>query len=328
MSGGGPMSHLIRMKVFGVGGGGTNIVSTMLQKSDEQITYYGLDTNQTRMHQLPKEQRLVIDEIKLQEMKGNATKSKGRKTKSDVEAQVKEQLKQCDMVMLIACLGGGVGSHMLPLVANCAKDLGILTIVFVTLPFSFEGDLQIRKATKSIQQLPTYADSLITISNQQWLCLAAQEPITSALSHANEVVMQGVQAIYEVINQTDYINVDFADMTSIFKKHKYACIGVGHGYGVNKIEDALHDAFHVSFLDNPLSQKQDAIIQIRGSRDITLDDVEQTFALIKERLGSSLDVIFGMAFDESLEDEVIITIISTGDTQKIELNSLSKKGFL
>lgn len=307
------MDHFVNIKVMGVGGGGTNIVSAMLTSPLPYAQYQCIDTDHIAIQKVSAGHRLLIIDKVTRGYGTGADPMKGKRAILGFEEHMKTQLKNMDMVILIGCLGGGTGSGVLPSIAKYAKEMGILTITFMTLPFPFEGKKRSQHAQQAYQEVQEYSDSLITISNQQLLYLAGNEPITEAFQYANAVVMQGVQAIYEIIHQTDYINVDFADVTSIFKKHKKAFIGVGHGCGKDRIVNAVHSACKISLLETDLSNVKDAIVQVCGSCDVTLDEINEAFDMIKERLGNSLDVIFGMAFNDKLQDEIIVTIISTGD---------------
>jgi cell division protein FtsZ len=217
------------------------------------------------------------------------------------------------MAFSTAGMGGGTGTGAAPVVAEVAKELGILTIGIVTKPFAFEGKRKLNMAEIGISGLLDRVDSLIVIPNER-LKLISQEKITlaNAFEAADNVLRQGVESISALINVAAFINLDFADVRSIMKDAGYAHMGVGSGKGVNKAEDAANAAISSPLLETSISGARGVIINITSSPDISLDDVEKAATLVTNSAHPEANIIWGAAFDESLKDEMCITVIATG----------------
>ena len=217
------------------------------------------------------------------------------------------------MAFITAGMGGGTGTGAAPVVAEVAKELGILTVGIVTKPFAFEGKRKMNMAEIGIAGLLERVDSLIVIPNER-LKLISQEKITllNAFEAADNVLRQGVESISSLINVAAFINLDFADVRSIMKDAGYAHMGVGSAKGVNKAEDAANAAISSPLLETSISGARGVIINITSSPDIGLDDVEKAASLITNSAHPEANIIWGAAFDENLKDEMSITVIATG----------------
>ena len=236
----------------------------------------------------------------------------GKRAAIEAKEEICKRMKGADMILLCAGLGGGTGSGALPVFAQLARELHALTIAFVTLPFPFEGKKRMRTAMASMEEIYSYTDTCITLSNRHILQHLGNAPITSAFSTANSIIQQGIQALYELITIPVYINVDYADICTTMEKQKHGFIGVGYGIGNRKGEDAVKEALSASLLEHDIRGLHHAIVHIFGNSELTLEEVQQIVNFIHTEAGGALDIIFGMAINDSLKDEVIVTILAAG----------------
>jgi cell division protein FtsZ len=225
-------------------------------------------------------------------------------------------------------MGGGTGTGAAPVIAKIAKDLGVLTVGIVTRPFAFEGLKRMQQANKGIEELRMFVDSLIVIPNER-LKIASSEKITllTGFRIADDVLKQGVQSISELINISGYINLDFADLTSALKNAGYAHMGVGTGKGKEKAEFAASMATSSPLLESSIKGAKNIIINITASPDITLDDIDLASSKVQAEAHPDAYIIWGVSFDNEMEDEMRITIIATGfDESGYDYNSSSNSG--
>ena len=302
----------VSIKIFGIGDGGCNAIRQMLQHPLYDVEYIAVNTNQLALIQLPWSQKLLIGEKLTKGYGTGADPTLGKRAALSCREAIYERMTGAEMVLLCAGLGGGTGSGALPVFAQVAQELHALTIVFVTLPFPFEGKKRMRTAMASMQEIYASSDTCITLSNQHILKHLGNASITSAFSMANGIIQQGIQALYELIRIPVYINVDYADICTTMKQQKHGFIGVGYGSGSDKGEQAVKQALSASLLEHDIKGLHHAIIHICGSSELTLDEVQQIVDRIHEEAGESLEIIFGMAMNETLEDEIVVTVLAAG----------------
>ena len=289
------LQNITNIKVIGVGGGGGNAVNRMVQSGLRGVEFISMNTDQQALFASKATQKVQL----------GAKLTKGRGAGA--------ALKGAQMAFITAGMGGGTGTGAAPVVAEVAKELGILTVGIVTKPFAFEGKRKMNMAEIGIAGLLERVDSLIVIPNER-LKMISQEKITllNAFEAADNVLRQGVESISSLINVAAFINLDFADVRSIMKDAGYAHMGVGSGKGVNKAEDAANAAISSPLLETSISGARGVIINITSSPDIGLDDVEKAASLITNSAHPEANIIWGAAFDENLKDEMSITVIATG----------------
>ena len=296
------LQNITNIKVIGVGGGGGNAVNRMVQSGLRGVEFISMNTDQQALFASKATQKVQLG-AKLTKGRGaGADPEIGQRSAEESRDEIATALKGAQMAFITAGMGGGTGTGAAPVVAEVAKELGILTVGIVTKPFAFEGKRKMNMAEIGIAGLLERVDSLIVIPNER-LKLISQEKITllNAFEAADNVLRQGVESISSLINVAAFINLDFADVRSIMKDAGYAHMGVGSAKGVNKAEDAANAAISSPLLETSIS----------GARGV-MDDVEKAASLITNSAHPEANIIWGAAFDENLKDEMSITVIATG----------------
>ena len=301
------------IKVVGCGGGGGNALNRMVDCGVTGVDFIAVNTDVQALRTSRAATMIQIGEKLTKGLGAGATPEIGKKAAEESREEIASALKGADLVFVTAGMGGGTGTGAAPVVAEVAKELGILTVGIVTKPFAFEGKRKMNMAEIGIAGLLERVDSLIVIPNER-LKLISQEKITllNAFEAADNVLRQGVESISSLINVAAFINLDFADVRSIMKDAGYAHMGVGSAKGVNKAEDAANAAISSPLLETSISGARGVIINITSSPDIGLDDVEKAASLITNSAHPEANIIWGAAFDENLKDEMSITVIATG----------------
>ncbi len=305
--------NVTTIKVVGVGGGGGNAVNRMVIAGLQGVEFLAMNTD---AQALSKNGATLKTQLGVKITKGRgagADPEKGRAAAEESKDEIANALKGSQMVFITAGMGGGTGTGAAPVVAEVARDLGILTVGIVTKPFSFEGRRKMGLAEQGISALLQHVDSLIVIPNER-LKLISQEKITmmNAFEAADNVLRQGVESISALINVQSFINLDFADVCSIMTNAGYAHMGVGSAKGAGKAENAAKAAISSPLLETSISGARGVIINIVSSPDIGLEEVEQAATLISESAHPDANIIWGTAFDAELADEMRITLIATG----------------
>ena len=301
------------LKVIGVGGGGNNVVNRMVRSGMQGVEFIAVNTDRQCLEASQATQKLAIGE-KLTGGKGaGANPEVGRESAKESKEQIGALLDGTDMVFVTAGMGGGTGTGAAPVVAEIAKERGILTVGVVTKPFAFEGRRRMDAAMKGIEELKNKVDSLVIIPNDR-LQYATDEKITfaNAFAIADDVLRQAVQSISDLITTTGLINLDFADVTAIMKDAGLAHMGVGRAAGKNKAEEATRIAVNSPLLETSIQGAQGIIVNITGPLDMGLDEVEAAANMVKEVAAEDALFMMGAAFDETLEDELRVTVIATG----------------
>lgn len=305
--------NVTNIKVIGVGGGGGNAVNRMVEAGLKGVEFISMNTDAQALSTSKSTQKVQLG-AKLTKGRGaGADPEIGQRSAEESKDEIASALKGAQMAFITAGMGGGTGTGAAPVVAEVAKDLGILTVGIVTKPFPFEGKRKMNTAEQGIAGLLERVDSLIVIPNER-LKLISQEKITlqNAFEAADNVLRQGVESISALINVSAFINLDFADVRSIMKDAGYAHMGVGTAKGTNKAEDAANAAISSPLLETSIAGARGVIINITASTDIALDDTERAAALISSAAHPDANIIWGAAFDDSYKDEMRITVIATG----------------
>ena len=301
------------IKVIGVGGAGNNVVNRMVRSGVKGVEFIAVNTDRQALEISAATYKIQIGE-KLTGGKGAGSDPEmGRKSAEESRAMVSKALEGTDMVFITAGMGGGTGTGAAPIVADIAKEMGILTVGVVTKPFSFEGARRMKAAEEGIAELRTKVDSLVIIPNDR-LQYATDQKITfaNAFAIADDVLRQAVQSVSDLITNTGFINLDFADVTAVMKDAGMAHMGVGRAAGKNKAEEAARMAISSPLLEAPVDGAKGVIVNVTGSIDMDLEEVTAATDMIREVADPDALFIFGAAFDEDLEDELVITVIATG----------------
>ena len=295
------------IKVIGVGGGGNNVVNRMVSTGMQGVDFIAVNTDKQFLNASQATMKIQIGE-KLTRGKGaGANPQVGRESAEESRAQISQALEGTDMLFVTAGMGGGTGTGAAPVVAGIAKDAGILTIGVVTKPFAFEGRRRMEAAEQGIAELREKVDSLVVIPNDR-LQYATDQKIT----FADDVLRQAVQAVSDLITTTGFINLDFADVTAVMKDAGMAHMGVGRAAGKNKAEEAARMAVSSPLLEVSIDGAKGGIVYIVGPTDMGLEEVEIATNMVKEMADPDALFMFGAAFDDSLEDEIRVTVIATG----------------
>lgn len=307
------ISPVASIKVIGVGGGGNNAVNRMINANITSAQFVAINTDKQALLMSKAELRLQIGEKLTRGLGAGADPDIGQKAAEESKASISELLKDCDLVFITAGMGGGTGTGAAPVVAQLAKEMGILTIAVVTKPFGFEGKRRMENADRGIENLRKYVDTLVIIPNDKLLKLVPKgTPIVEAFRYADDVLRQGIQGISDLIVQPNMINLDFADVRSVMKNRGLAHKGIGHAKGENKTLEAVRQAVSSPLLETTIEGTTGVILNIKGGNDMALDEVYEAADLVKEVLDPECNIIFGAGIDEAMNDEVEITIIATG----------------
>ena len=306
-------NHEDVLKVIGVGGGGNNVVNRMVRSGMQGVEFIAVNTDRQCLSASEATQKLAIGE-KLTGGKGaGANPEVGRESAKESKEQITALLEGADMVFVTAGMGGGTGTGAAPVVAEIAKEKGILTVGVVTKPFNFEGRRRMEQAAQGIEELRQKVDSLVIIPNDR-LQYATDEKITfaNAFAIADDVLRQAVQSISDLIKTTGLINLDFADVTAVMKDAGLAHMGVGRAAGKNKAEEATRIAINSPLLETSIQGAKGIIVNITGPMDMGLEEVEQAAEMVKQVADPDALFMMGTAFDDTLEDELRVTVIATG----------------
>ena len=301
-----------KIKVIGIGGGGNNAVNRMID-AGVSAEFIAVNTDQQTLLLSKADTRLQIGE-RLTGGRGAGAKPEiGQKAAEESKTSITEMLKDANLVFITAGMGGGTGTGAAPVVAQIAKELGILTIAVITKPFSFEGPIRAKNADEGLERLKKYVDALVVIPNEKLLQIVPKKtPLIESFRFADDVLRQGVQGISDLIVFPGLINLDFADVTTIMKDKGLAHMGIGYGQGENKALEAVKQAVASPLLETTIEGATGLLINIKGGKDLTQDDVSEAAALVREVVDADCNIILGTSIDENMHDEVEITLIATG----------------
>lgn len=304
---------VVNIKVIGVGGGGNNVVNRMMEAGVRSAEFVAVNTDKQALKRTMATHKIQIGE-KLTGGKGAGSDPEvGRKSMEESRSLLTKLLEGTDMVFISAGMGGGTGTGASPIIADIAREQGILTVGIVTKPFHFEGPHRMKQAEAGIEELRARVDSLITIPNER-LKLVSTEKISFATGFkiADDVLKQSVQSISDLINTTQLINLDFADVSAVMRDAGYAHIGVGRAAGKSKAEEASKMAIQSPLLETTINGAKGVIINVTGDPDLGLEDVEIAANMVKTAVHHDANIIFGAAIDETMEDEIRVIVIATG----------------
>ena len=320
--------NVVSIKVVGVGGGGNNVVNRMVRSGAQGVDFVAVNTDKQALNASSANYKIQIGE-KLTRGKGAGSNPEvGRKAAEESRNQMAKALESTDMVFITAGMGGGTGTGAAPVVAEIAREAGVLTVGVVTKPFGFEGRKRMAQAEQGIEELRSKVDSLVIIPNER-LKYATDQKITfaNAFAIADDVLRQAVQSISDLIRDTGFINLDFADVTAIMKDAGLAHMGVGRAAGKGKAEEAARMAISSPLLETSINGAKGVLINVTGSMDIGLEEVEQAATLVQQAVHPDALTIFGATFDETLDDEIRVTVIATGfDEEQQEARITSNGG--
>lgn len=309
----------VNIKVVGVGGGGNNVVNRMVLSGTKGVDFVAVNTDKQALDASNATFKLQIGE-KLTHGKGaGAMPEVGRKAAEENRSQLSKALESTDMVFVTCGMGGGTGTGGSPIVADVARELGILTVGVVTKPFAFEGKRRMQQAEEGIMELKSKVDALVIIPNER-LKMATDQKITlaNAFEIADDVLRQAVESISDLIQKVGVINLDFADVTAVMKDAGLAHMGVGRAAGENKAKEAAKLAVSSPLLETSINGAKGVLINITSGKDLGLDEVDTAVSLVQQAAHPEANIIFGTIFDDGMEDEMRVTVIATGFDEKDE----------
>ncbi|MDD3400223.1 MAG: cell division protein FtsZ [Eubacteriales bacterium] len=301
-----------QIKVVGVGGAGCNAVNRMVQYGLRGVEFIAVNTDKQALYMSKGEKKIQIGEKLTKGLGAGADPEIGRKAADESRDLIVDALKGADMVFITAGMGGGTGTGAASIVAECAKELGILTVGVVTKPFTFEGKVRMRNAEEGISNLKPTVDTLITIPNDKLISLVGRASLPDALRVADDVLRQGIQGISDLIAVPAMINLDFADVKTIMKEKGMAHMGIGSACGEKRASEAARQAVESPLLETSIEGAKGILMNITGGTDLSLLEVNEAAEIIQETADPDANIIFGADIDESMGDALRITVIATG----------------
>ena len=307
----------VNIKVIGVGGGGNNAVNRMIVTNIRGVDFVSVNTDRQALLKSEAPFQLVIGEKITKGFGAGANPQIGARAAEESIDEIRSLLEGTDMVFITAGMGGGTGTGAAPIVARVARELDVLTVGIVTKPFSFEGRKRMDQAETGIAELAQYVDSLIVIPNERLKQVSnAKITLANAFGIADDVLRRGVQSISELISGSGFINLDFADVTSVMANAGYAHMGISSATGKDKAEQAAREAISSPLLETSIKGAKGILMNITVSPDVSLDDAEIASQIVSSEAHPDANIIWGVTFDNDLEDEMKITIIATGFEKK------------
>lgn len=308
------MADNANIKVIGVGGGGNNAVNRMIEAGLQGVQFISVNTEDQVLEISKADVKIQIGEKLTRGLGAGANPQIGEQAALESKEEIIKALQGADMVFVTAGMGGGTGTGAAPIVAECAKDLGALTVAVVTKPFTFEGKRRREQAEKGTAYLKEKVDTIITIPNDKLLQMIDKKtPLKDAFLKADDVLRQGVQGISDLITTTGLINLDFADVKTVMSGQGEAIMGIGLGTGENRALDAVDAAIHSPLLETGIDGAQSILLNVTGGPDVSLYEINEAAEKIAEAVDPDANIIFGQVIDPDMEEDSIrITVVATG----------------
>jgi cell division protein FtsZ len=311
--GGANMSDFANIKVIGVGGGGNNAVNRMIDAKVQGVDFIAVNTETQVLDKSNAETKIQIGEKLTKGLGAGAKPEIGQKAAEESHDDIAKALTGADMVFVTAGMGGGTGTGAAPIVAQCAKELGALTVAVVTKPFSIEGKVRMKNAIEGIERLKQNVDAILVVPNDKLLGIIDKKTsVKDAFKLADDVLRQGIQGISDLITVPGIINLDFADVKTIMSDQGEALMGIGVGTGENRASDAAKQAISSPLLERGIEGAKGIIISITGNEDLGLFEINEASQVITEAADPDANIIWGTSVDPDLDDTVKITVIATG----------------
>ena len=316
-------SKVVQIKVVGVGGGGGNAVNRMVHCNIQDVEFVAVNSDKPALAKSTATHKILIGEKVTKGMGAGAKPEIGARAAEESKEAITDVLTGADMVFITAGMGGGTGTGAAPIVAQSAKEMGILTIAVVTKPFTFEGKKRLAQAERGVDSLKGKVDSLVVIPNDKLLQIIDRKTsIVEAFKMADDVLRQGVQGISDLIAIEGLVNLDFADVKTIMLNRGMAHMGIGRASGENRAEDAAKQAIQSPLLETSIEGARGVIINITGGSDLGLQEINTAAELVQRSVDPEANIIWGSVIDESLGDEIVITVIATGFETEQPLTSI------
>ena len=304
------------IKVIGVGGGGGNAINRMVDEGVSGVEFIAANTDVQALSSTKAETVIQLGPKLTRGLGAGGQPEVGRKAAEESEEVITEAISGADMVFITAGMGGGSGTGAAPVIARIAKGLGALTVGVVTRPFGFEGSKRGQFAVEGINELREHVDTLLIISNNNLLEIVDKKtPLLEALSEADNVLRQGVQGITDLITNPGLINLDFADVKTVMANKGNALMGIGIGSGEERVIEAARKAIYSPLLETTIDGAEDVIVNVTGGLDMTLIEAEEASEIVNQAAGHGVNIWLGTSIDESMKDEIRVTVVATGVRQ-------------
>lgn len=310
-------NHGAKIKVIGVGGGGSNAVNRMIDEDVKGVEFIVANTDVQALQMSKAETKIQLGPKLTNGLGAGSTPDVGAKAAEESEEELTNALSGADMVFVTAGMGGGTGNGAAPIVAKIAKEVGSLTVGIVTRPFTFEGPKRTRFANEGVSALKENVDTLVVISNNRLLEIVDKKtPMMEAFREADNVLRQGVQGISDLITSPGYVNLDFADVKTVMQNKGSALMGVGSASGENRTAEATKKAISSPLLEVSIDGAEQVLLNITGGPDLSLFEAQDASEIVSQSATNDVNIIFGTSIDENLGDETRVTVIATGIDKK------------
>ncbi len=307
------VEQFAKIKVIGVGGGGNNAINRMIDHGVRGVDFIAFNTDKQALYASKAELKIQLGEKLTKGLGAGANPEIGEKAAEENRNEIMESINGADMIFITAGMGGGTGTGAAPIVAEIAKELGILTVGVVTKPFTFEGRKRQQQAEKGIESLRNKVDTLVTIPNDKLLQMAEKKtPMSEAFLMADEVLRQGIQGISDLISVPNLINLDFSDVKTIMENKGIAHMGIGQAGGDNRASEAAKLAIKSPLLETSIDGARSVLLNITGGEDLGMLEVNEAADLIMQSVDKDANIIFGAGIDSNMNNEIKITVIATG----------------
>lgn len=317
------VKQFAQIKVIGCGGGGNNAVNRMIKEGLKNVEFIAINTDKQALILSHASQKIQIGDKLTKGLGAGANPEIGQKAAEESKEEISQAIKGADMVFITAGMGGGTGTGSAPVIAQIAKSMGILTVGVVTKPFPFEGRKRMLHAEMGVKNLKESVDTLVTIPNEKLLSIVDKKTsLVDAFKLADDVLRQGVQGVSDLITIPGLVNLDFADVRTIMTDKGLAHMGVGTGTGDNRAQQAAKEAISSPLLETSIVGATGVLLNITGGADLGLLEINEAAEIVQEAADPDANIIFGAVIDESLKEEIRITVIATGfETERVNKSS-------
>lgn len=314
------LDRILKIKVIGVGGAGNNAINRMIDDNVKGVSFYMINTETGTLKRSRTSNTLQIGIQTTRGLGAGANEIIGERAAIENKEEIKQILRGADLVFITAGMGGGTGTGAAPIVAEIAKEMGILTIGIVTKPFSFEGKARKLRADKGTERLKDNVDDLIVVLNDNLLKVTnSKVTLNDAFSLADNILEQGITSITDLLTSIGEVNIDFADIKTTMSYRGKAYMGIGSASGEKKVEEAVRQAIENPLTESKIDGAKGVIFNVKGNNTLSLMEINSAVALINEKVSEDANIIFGTVIDENMGDEVAVTVIATGVEEKVEV---------
>ena len=305
--------NVIKIKVIGIGGGGNNAAIRIMEDEVQNVDTYLLNTETSKLKKINSKSVLQIGKQTTKGLGAGANERIGEASAIESSEEIKKILEGTDMLFLTAGMGGGTGTGAIPIVADIAKSMGILTVAIVTKPFTFEGRKRMLRAEVGIDKLKQNVNALVVVQNDSLLKLTKEKLlINKAFELADNILEQGIQSVTDLITTVGDINIDFADIETVFNYKGKAYMGIGITKENQTLEEAVKQAVENPLTENKIDNAKGVIFNVRGNENLGLSEINTAMKIINDKVSPDANIMFGTVIDKRLENEKIVTVMATG----------------